>query len=646
MIITVILSYCNLFLFSKKYLGRQDKAASFVDAVILWSTWIFAATELLSIFHMLHVVSVFVIWGIADVVLFVWLFWQCRSNNQTVLQGIKVCLSAKITWDWKTVVIILTAGCVLILAIWTVPYNWDSMTYHLPRICAWTQNRSVAHYATSDIRQIGSPVLAEFINLHVYLLTGQRDILFHLLQCFSYLASAVLVYRIAQKLNCSSFFCFLSSLLYLSMPIAMSEALTTQVDNFAALWLLFFVYLLIDFTNPQEAILWNKQTIWKVIALGFCVAYGYLAKPSVCIAMVLYVLWLLLICIIRKDKITVLLKLIVCVIPSIILPLLPEMIRNIRTFQAFLPPAAGERQLVGTLNPFYLIINFLKNYVQNLPNVYLYDSGNLLTKMVQKAAQFLQVPLNAPEISEDGRTFYLWTPPNYGHDTAINPLLVLLITFCVIWGILKWREIDFRHLYCNFSFVTTFNFFFFCMILRWEPFVTRYMSAYLALLCPVIALQIQKRTSGPGKERLRQAITCIICFLCLTELLNMGIYHRNMCTQYQAGERPEGYFANRQGEREPYQAICQNILDCGYQTVGLKLAADSYEYPFWAMLNNRVQQMGHVLVDNESQIYAEHSFLPECIIWVGALPQETIEWQGIIYGNRVDLGEGYSVFSR
>ena len=44
-------------------------------------------------------------------------------------------------------------------------------------------------------------------------------------------------------------------LLYMSMPIAFAEALTTQVDNFATVWLVFYVYMLMDLVEQKEEIL-------------------------------------------------------------------------------------------------------------------------------------------------------------------------------------------------------------------------------------------------------------------------------------------------------------------------------------------------------------------------------------------------------
>ena len=86
------------------------------------------------------------------------------------------------------------------LALKTMPYNWDSMTYHMPRVFHWLQNGSVAHYATNIGRQVASPVLGAYVNLHVYALAGGNDLFVNLLQSVSYLSSGILVYAIAGKI--------------------------------------------------------------------------------------------------------------------------------------------------------------------------------------------------------------------------------------------------------------------------------------------------------------------------------------------------------------------------------------------------------------------------------------------------------------
>jgi hypothetical protein len=214
------------------------------------------------------------------------------------------------------------------LAFVMVPYNWDSMTYHLSRIAHWSQNGSVAHYATNIIRQLASPVLAEFVNLHVYVISGQSDHFFNLLQCFSYITNGIIISGICSKLKCNKTFSRLAVLLWLSMPSAFAEALTTQVDQFSTLWLLIFVYFLLDFTAEIEKITFDRQSVLGVCALGFCVSLGYMTKPSVSIGMLLFTVWLLILAIRRKANWSSLWKLIAVTLPTIVLPLMPELARN------------------------------------------------------------------------------------------------------------------------------------------------------------------------------------------------------------------------------------------------------------------------------------------------------------------------------
>ncbi|MFQ9464829.1 MAG: hypothetical protein ACLR09_07920 [Gallintestinimicrobium sp.] len=81
---------------------------------------------------------------------------------------------------------------------------------------------------------------------------------------------------IAKKLGCNNFFGFLAGFLYATMPIAFAESITTQNDEYATLWLLFFAYIIIDlYKNPELECDWFY--IERTILLSCCIGFGYLA---------------------------------------------------------------------------------------------------------------------------------------------------------------------------------------------------------------------------------------------------------------------------------------------------------------------------------------------------------------------------------
>ena len=106
-------------------------------------------------------------------------------------------------------------------------------------------------------------------------------------------------------------------------------------------------------------------------------------------------------------------------------------------------------------------------------------------------------------------------------------------------------------------------------------------------------------------------------------------------------QRPEGYFVNRHVEYEPYAALCAAIDDGGYISVGLSMGADDYEYPLWRMLPDEVMRIEHVGVTNQSSGHADSSFQPDCIVWLGAEPGVPYVYNGKIYEQCKECGEGH-----
>lgn len=642
MLIAITALYGNIYIYKKRKSIEDGCFGSYIEACCLWMLFLFILTEVLSVGHALRFRFLFAAWGALDVLLLSLLAAQFKKMGFT-LKRVWECARGMALRGWRALGeapyygILLVIGMVVLgLSLITTSYNWDSMTYHLPRIAYWAQNRSVAHYATHSIRQVCSPVLAEFVNLHVYILCRGHDFFFNLLQGTSYITCAVMAGAIAGRLSCNRLFCFLASLLYMTMPIAYAEALTTQVDNFAAIWLLFFVYRLLDYVDVKKAMRFDKITVCRVGAMGLCVAWGYLAKPSVCVGMVVFALWLLLVCIRRRDRLRDLAGIFFSALPCVVLPLMPEIMRNFKSFGAYASPAAGAAQLVGTRHPAYLFVNMIKNLSFNLPTPFVKNGHEIFAVIAEKAAALLRVDLDAEAISERGRAYALHEAGNYGCDTAVNPTVLWLFLFCVLWAVLGFGRKRWEGCCRGYFVAAAVSFAAFCTVLRWEPFVSRYMISYLALLCPMIAAGIQMGTSGKRGKPFRWGIVGFVSLLCVAEAVSLSQHHFDIWKN-RARTRPYSYFAARYDEMAVYVPLVDEIKSHEYDEVGLRLLkADDFEYPFWEMLDGC--RLEHVLVSNETAIYADESFVPDCIIWFGSPPEEPVKIGDRIYNKRTEFG--------
>lgn len=612
----MLAAVCLLYLLLR---GVEDKGKRYAYVIVSWVTYMYVMTEILSLPKILNRSAIFLGWIIFDVILAVILL--CRLKQGRIA----------LQWNLKNVILLLKSyplhvlACIVtfLWALGTIPYNWDSMTYHLPRIAHWAQNQSVAHFATNNIRQVASPALASFVNLQVYILSGKKDLLLNMLQWSCYVTNAWMIEKLAKKIGCSSKWAKTASLLFLSMPIAFAEALTTQVDHFASLWILIFAYFILDFILQKECISYNRQNVITCVMMSACVVYGYLAKPTVSVGMLLMAAGLLVVCIKRKNPVIHLVRLLVIVIPVIAIFISPEIIRNFVSFQAVNPPNVGARQIVGTLQPAYLFINFMKNFTFNLPNIYIFRSDRVVYSLIKGLAQCLGVELDHPSISEDGKAYLVHAAQTFGHDTAVNPVILILAVLALIWCI--YRQIKHKQKAAELTYFTFGIFFVFCGIVRWEPFVSRYMLPYLALLCPIIARQFQDIQENSNIESVRNVILPIVYLVCSVDLFAMTWFHGGIMK----GGWSDRYYVNRVEVAEEYQEVVDDISGSGVKSVGLQLMTDDYEYPLWIMARNDVQ-LFHVNVENETDQYTSEFAIPDCILSTYGLSEE-LEFGGERY---------------
>ena len=166
------------------------------------------------------------------------------------------------------------------------------MTYHLARVDHWINNKSVNYYYTGNSRQLLSPVLDEYFLLHIMLLSG-NDNYVNLLQWFSYIISALYIYKIARTLSCSSAFALVGSILFMTMPIAFAESMTTQNDLFATMWLFVLLYKVVTVLK-KESFSISRDNTSDIVYMGVLIGIGYLSKTSVCIPMFYFTICLVI----------------------------------------------------------------------------------------------------------------------------------------------------------------------------------------------------------------------------------------------------------------------------------------------------------------------------------------------------------------
>ena len=249
--------------------GERNACVSVLRAALIWSLLIVLLTEILSPWKALSSRNLAVAWSITAAILLTGgLVLEIRKRRRRSM-GIAAPLASGIHRDLRPSEAIpngkglrdffgrlksLTAldflywaflfvwfATLLVIALVAAPNNYDSMTYHLPRVMHWAENHSVAFFPTQVTRQNGYPPFAEWTLLHMFLLT-RSDRLFNLLQLLSLAGSCVAVHEIAGLFSERRLVKRMAVVLAASTPMAILQATSTQNDLVVSFFFLCFLF--------------------------------------------------------------------------------------------------------------------------------------------------------------------------------------------------------------------------------------------------------------------------------------------------------------------------------------------------------------------------------------------------------------------
>ncbi len=120
------------------------------------------------------------------------------------------------------------------------PNNWDSMTYHLPRVFHWLQNHSLDHYATYVARQLYLAPGHEFFLTHTIALAG-TDLHAGAINSAAFLIALLSTAAITQRLGGGRIAQITAVILCATIPMAILQSSSTQNDLLLATFLLSFI---------------------------------------------------------------------------------------------------------------------------------------------------------------------------------------------------------------------------------------------------------------------------------------------------------------------------------------------------------------------------------------------------------------------
>lgn len=630
----------NMFIISRvRSFGRKDAFSSLPYAIAFFSLYMFISTEIASLYKMINYTTLLIVWIIYIVTncsFIVFNLIRYRNYCKEVLVSIK---KVKILDIVPYLILFVLTVPVFIIGIYTIPYNYDAIAVYLTKVMYWAQNGQIGHFATAYLELISTPDFNNYIQLHTYILSNYSDNMLVSIQSIAYFLDILLVVLLARKMGCNKIWTILSGLVFATTPICIAEALNVQYDLVMTVYVLSFVYVATDYFNDIQSVSFNSNTIVHSVVVGILAGLAFLTKTVTAVILLVYFVGVFFFYIKNRKPIRTVVWISLVVATTAILLNLPQFTRVYTTFHEFFPDYFSSDMIIDSADPRLLIICFLKNYLFNFSGHYIYMIGPGIKKFLEGLCHILRVSINDPRISCYDN-YFVNEPFDYFHDRATGEIVCLLFIVSLVIMVvnIKKRKFTLSQIiqYC----IPIVSFIIFLSIMKYTNHRTRYEIAYFAILIPIIMYSLQMCM----KPDIKKGFICAVLILSIIEYVNAMVYNSEiMYKQNAGGGRPFGYFVDMQYTYSLFKELTE-YLSAEYKTIGLINDARP-EYPLWQMVKNDIERIEAVNVYNESSVYENYEYHPDCILFMGKDEMkniDTIECHNRYYSivKRMDDGAG------
>ena len=557
---------------------------------IFFALFFIFSTELLSFFNIINRFTIIFSWVLFLLCLFLPAY---KSIKNIFLSYFSIKKIKVYPFNFYIIFIILIST--LLIAIIYPPTTPDSIAYHMPRIMSWIQNNNIEFFPTSSTRQLIMSPFAEYVILHLYLITD-NDILSNLPQWIAMCLSLVCISLIINELGGTIHTQIIGVVFAVTLPMGILQSTSTQTDYISSVWLVITIYFIIKVINSRL----NKYIIYFSLALGI----GILTKQTVYLFALPFCIWLFF-DFLLKDKAGIG-KIII--IPLIIITFinLGHYYRNTITFGNPIGhhSLSYNKTIVNEdISTKYIVSNIIRNISLNLtlPNKN-YNKG--LRKIIKDYHNKVNIKID--DSKNTFGDFYIYF--NLYESHAPNTLHFLLIVSLFIFSLF----IKSKKKFYKFFFSIVFGFFLFSLILKWQPTGNRLILPLFVLSSVSFAFFFDLVKNDIIKN-------IIILMLLLWSLPYIFYNHTKPLAPsitlqdsniiikkpyHSKFSREELYFIQKQDLYIPVKKIINKLERIKCRNIVLVGSQSDYEYPLWVMVkkrfNNKNFTINHIDVKNLS----------------------------------------------
>jgi len=513
---------------------------------------------------------------------------------------------------------LLIIGVVLILAItalvaWvTPPQTWDSLNYHMSRVAHWAQNQSVRPFATGIEIQNSIPPGAELGMLHLYVLDG-GDRYVNFIEWFAMLGSLVGVSLVAKEFGANRNGQIISVVFAATIPMGIVQASSTMTDYVVALWM---VCVVVEIFRLQD----KGSIVFEVVVMSIAAGLAILTKPiayAYLLPFALYAAFRL----IRISNWRVLLGTSILAISLVGILNIGHFNRMVYTYGSVFP----EDQLTRHSNQMKDLRGLTSNVLRNIglhvgtPSPYI-NKGMFV--VIEKIHDWIGVDLNDPRTTSFG-TFKVKMPTT-NEVTIGNPLHSwIILGFFIMLVAGRWKSLQPE--FVVFSLLILCTFLLYSFVFKWQIFGSRFHLPLYILLAPVIG------TFFSQVLPVKVLNIAGICMLIFSWPWLMSIQSRPLIPDSESRvgsilleSRDNLYFGNGPNYQYPYVGVTEQIRDSECTSIGLALAGNAAEYPFWVLMGSPREdvRLEWIVSGTPSARLAPKDFHPCAIICDGSCPKE------------------------